>query len=708
MRARLVDWGSRIFDKIKEDPGAYSIDMNLFQRIDLNRLRSGTIDAVCEEILNEIQDPDWDKPRMVEDFVSRVLFRRSVIMPNRDQIKESNFVQFVSLITGQAGLRFPNDHAIISNLKPLVDRLSLDCINSATFTNGADSEADYRKRFDSYLKTFQNELKKNGLSDFTMLESVFLDALTNDLIAIDLESLLIDEYQDTNPLQEQIYFAFISKLNPTLTVVGDDDQALYRFRGASVELFTKFADRVRTLGKSKKPVKRYNLIKNYRSNPNIVEYFNSFLSWHPNYTGARVQPPKPEISAARTTGQFPVLGLFRQNKDELAEDLAQILAELFKNRRVTCESIDGDTIEITASGKLEHGAAEAVLLSSRVQERNASGRVRLPGILRNELQAHGINVFNPRGRKVSEVEDIGILLGLLSLCFDPDGGISRECFFTVDTRQLLTDWRSRAQRYLGLSQIIDGKSLNDFYLHWINRSPYIHSKWPESVPVLEVFFKLLTWFPAFQDSPEGQIYVESICRVITEGTVLTKFGGKIFFTEPFTKLSVKEFYNFIFTPIAQDEVAVDEELLPSLPSNCLPVMTIHQSKGLEFPLVLLDAGSDFDRNYHQQKAFRFPESPGQAPSVENYFSEFNPDLREIRKLRTPLERTFDDIVRQYYVGMSRAQDVLIILGLSEQLSKNSRIRHVAYGWAIDGTWAWSDGQEKHNELLAGKIPLVLI
>ena len=45
-------------------------------------------------------------------------------------------------------------------------------------------------------------------------------------------SVFVDEYQDTNLLQEQIYFALVKRGGAGITVVGDDDQSLYRFRGA--------------------------------------------------------------------------------------------------------------------------------------------------------------------------------------------------------------------------------------------------------------------------------------------------------------------------------------------------------------------------------------------------------------------------------------------------------------------------------------------
>ena len=91
--------------------------------------------------------------------------------------------------------------------------------------------------------------------------------------------VLIDEYQDTNYLQEQIYFklaGYATHNGGNISVVGDDDQALYRFRGANIDLFTSYADRIE---KSLSIVpKTIFLQKNYRSTSNIIDFVNELLN----------------------------------------------------------------------------------------------------------------------------------------------------------------------------------------------------------------------------------------------------------------------------------------------------------------------------------------------------------------------------------------------------------------------------------------------
>ena len=55
-----------------------------------------------------------------------------------------------------------------------------------------------------------------------------------------IEYVMVDEYQDTNPIQEQIYLTLTNNAPHNFCVVGDDDQALYRFRGGTVDCMVTF------------------------------------------------------------------------------------------------------------------------------------------------------------------------------------------------------------------------------------------------------------------------------------------------------------------------------------------------------------------------------------------------------------------------------------------------------------------------------------
>ena len=130
------------------------------------------------------------------------------------------------------------------------------------------------------INDYINELNRKLLFDFSLIEADFLDKLRENKLESfvkDLKLVLVDEYQDTNLLQEQIYFeigkAAINN-GGSFIVVGDDDQSLYRFRGATVDLFTNFKERIVKILKID-PELIY-LAKNYRSTEKIVNFCNEF------------------------------------------------------------------------------------------------------------------------------------------------------------------------------------------------------------------------------------------------------------------------------------------------------------------------------------------------------------------------------------------------------------------------------------------------
>ncbi|MHC5731702.1 MAG: UvrD-helicase domain-containing protein, partial [Nostoc sp.] len=94
--------------------------------------------------------------------------------------------------------------------------------------------------------------------------------------------VLVDEYQDTNPIQEQIYLALANQSPHNITVVGDDDQALYRFRGGNVTCMVNFDQAC--MAKFNQSPHQIQLDNNYRSHPEIVNFFNHYITSFPEMT----------------------------------------------------------------------------------------------------------------------------------------------------------------------------------------------------------------------------------------------------------------------------------------------------------------------------------------------------------------------------------------------------------------------------------------
>ena len=118
------------------------------------------------------------------------------------------------------------------------------------------------------LKKYTEFLAKNSLIDFDDMLSLCLEKLKNKEITQVFDYVLIDEVQDTNLVQFQILKHLILANTKTI-LVGDIDQGIYKFRGASFDLIEKYRETYLP--------KVYMLTQNYRSAPAIVGCANRLI-----------------------------------------------------------------------------------------------------------------------------------------------------------------------------------------------------------------------------------------------------------------------------------------------------------------------------------------------------------------------------------------------------------------------------------------------
>lgn len=128
----------------------------------------------------------------------------------------------------------------------------------------------YSLIYDDVILEF-NELKKTyGYASFDDLLTRLLEILAQDFRGdiFDFEEILVDEYQDTNPLQSKILDAFRPK---SLFCVGDYDQSIYAFNGSDISIISTYTQKYQN-------AKVFTLNKNYRSTRPILELANKVIS----------------------------------------------------------------------------------------------------------------------------------------------------------------------------------------------------------------------------------------------------------------------------------------------------------------------------------------------------------------------------------------------------------------------------------------------
>ena len=691
LRSRILSWGDQIRQHLLKDPEYNELHPKL-RSLDFNQIITGTLDSISEDALRTHRDPGAPPPVVIEEFIASGLMLRIGLF-NGEKHHNDDLQAYLKEIRGTGwGLNTPE---MARNLLEIKDRLYYDQVfweelqktkEHPGFQMALESIADYT-----------NYLKENLLYDFASLEAEFLDQLLKgklEKFTSNLKLLLVDEYQDTNLLQERIYFQLARKAlenGGSLTVVGDDDQSLYRFRGATVDLFTQYQNRIKQeLGIETELI---NLSRNYRSTSNIVNLCNEFSQLDPEFQPARVKD-KPPIEAARMEGytNFPILGLFRDDIPTLAQDLAHfiqlVLTEGFsfqhQNRKyhIQADPHEGSPTDL------------AILMSSPL-EISSSGKDRLPCRLRKELKKYNLEVFNPRGQDLELTWQTSLLCGLILECIDPEATIQNSIEkLPHDAKYQFARWRKTAQDYIKEDPEPSSPiSLPEYVKAWESRTPIGRKTWKRDVPLIELAYQLVTWIPHLKDDVESLVYLEAVTRTMAQTGLFNSFDGNILHDEDehLVYLSIREAIWNILVPLASGAIEVDEGLLETLPDDRINIMSIHQAKGLEFPLVIVDVGSDFKQDHFAQAFKRFPRQGGKPCNLED---ELRPCSPLDEPMRTSRDRAFDDLTRQYFVAYSRPQDVLVLVGLNSvregfnTKTSHKEIPNVATGWSRDSNWHW--------------------
>ncbi|HKM56264.1 MAG TPA: 3'-5' exonuclease [Isosphaeraceae bacterium] len=321
-----------------------------------------------------------------------------------------------------------------------------------------------------------------------------------------------------------------------------------------------------------------------------------------------------------------------------------------------------------------------------------------------------VEVFNPRGRLLRDIPVVQHLLGTILNCIDANGALQETLFLRAEPQRYLARWRQEAANFASTNPVPSNPhTLAAFVQAWQNRTVQgANMQWPSEWPLLELCFKLMSWLPMLRDDPEGQVYLGAVSRAIAQAATFSPYRSTIIRGQPpHDDHSVEAAIRDILAPIAESSVDVDEEIMPHVPRSRFPIMTIHQAKGLEFPLVIVDVASDYTRNHPLNRFRRFPESPSSVQNVEDDLAPFC-QIGLLRQTRTGLQRSFDDLIRLYYVAYSRPECVLMLVGVDPCLRYQTTIRHVATGWRGDGTWSWRTPVAGPAPALVNNHPLLLI
>lgn len=184
----------------------------------------------------------------------------------------------------------------INTKKPVEESIKRIICNNMSETSTEDYIKEYKDIYIEIMKSYIEYKKKNKIFDYDDLLYITANGLqqnkeARDYISSRYTHILVDEFQDTNPLQYQLLESFYEKSH--LFCVGDDAQSIYAFRGADFKTIHNFINLV-------PDSERLYLNTNYRSTAEILNLSNWLLN-------QSVYDYSKELKAIRGSGEKPVM-----------------------------------------------------------------------------------------------------------------------------------------------------------------------------------------------------------------------------------------------------------------------------------------------------------------------------------------------------------------------------------------------------------------
>lgn len=483
------------------------------------------------------------------------------------------------------------------------------------------------------LSEYQSLLEEGNLIDFSTIQTECFRILKeNPGILGELQEkikyVMVDEYQDTNYIQEQIIFLLAEKHN-NICVVGDDDQGLYRFRGATIRNILEFPFKF-----EKDQCKVVSLTENYRSDSDIVDFYNKWMlttsgsKFKFDWDKFRYEKKIVPHEQSKIKSPCVVKLASKDDPDEWHQNILEFITNLKQ------------------SGKLTDYNQLAFLFNSVKHPRVTA--------LSEFLEQNGINVYSPRSDMFFKREEIMLVLGCLMLMFpryvqglekmeyqylQPEHyAYYRQCILAAnellkkeENKELRTFIKGRGKEHFSINDTLDYSYTGLIYMLF----------------AYQPFSSLLD-----VDMSSGVVDVRPSRNLAQITQILGKFeylhrinvlDGHVYKNERRIDANTNTLFNLYMRLLLDGGISEYEDDSEYAPSGCVSFLTIHQSKGMEFPIVFVDSLGNVPRKSYKELMSAIEDKYFHRPAYEPYD-----------------QMKFFDFWRLYYTAFSRAQDLLVL------------------------------------------------
>ena len=495
-----------------------------------------------------------------------------------------------------------------------------------------------------------------------------------------LQHILVDEAQDTSPAQWKIiqalsdeFFAGLGRdyvVNRTVFVVGDRKQSIYSFQGADTAAFEMARQRFSgQLGNNQKTLQEIGLTISYRSTPDVLQAVDTaFAKGRLPRTGYGKQgADERDHQASRQSeiGVFELWPLVKKPEEE-EPDYWKAPVDLPPQdhpRRILARIIADRIGEWIGKRKLvsQNRAVQSGDILILLQRRNLMFRALIGELRRRNISVAGadrlklhesliIHDFLALGQFIRMPDDDHNLACLLKSPLVPKALDEDELFNLCHDRGDVTLWQRLAADHTQTANFERLQLWRDFAMergpHGFFALVYQHSK-------RQILLRL---GPEAEDATEAFLDL-ALDHEQQEGPSLIGF----------------------LDGFAAGTTEIKRELEQA--GGAVRIMTVHGSKGLEAPIVILADAADVDDNTRMGRLVAVPEGEAAAEAVV-FVPDLKPEPDIIGIWKTAAtQKRLEERMRLLYVGMTRARDELYVCG-----SSNAKLKDGLQPGAKEDSW----------------------
>ena len=570
-----------------------------------------------------------------------------------------------------------------------------------------------------YTEAYQAYKSRHKLLDFNDLEHFTYQILTQtnedgnrearDYYRQCFSEILIDEYQDTNILQEKILETIAAPENQpgNRFMVGDVKQSIYRFRMAEPDLFMQKYDEYA----HQEAGQRIILQENFRSRSDVVDFVNLIFM---QIMDRRVGEMAYDEQAELVTGyqDFPdsdsfhtEILIYTQESDEeasLEEDKlqyylsdvrkAEILLAAQKIKDLVAGGFEIYDKKLKSNRPISY---RDIVLLTRKKASNFD--------IQSIFAEYGIETIIPKTENYFQTTEVSIMMSVLNIIDNPRQDIALAAVLRSPVLHLDEN---------DLAQIRIHNQTSDYYGAFMS---FVHSQ-AAQVADPGLHEKLVSFneqLNRWREASKRLSISELIWKIYNESGFMDYAGGMpngkqrkanlhalykhALDFEEMNQMGLYSFIRFIERMQERDD-DLSEPLALADDQEAVQVMTVHNSKGLEFPVVILLGLSGQINRQDYTKDVIIDKNYGLASKYINPVQRIKADTLQSAALESEIKRrSYSEEMRVLYVAFTRAEQKLILIGNTDK--KDSLIKRWSEVEGLDDVVLPEDARLKSSNVM---------